>query len=88
MSVHAIPRPAERTAWPAASVPSLAGIGVALPEHRWLQRDLAELQADLWSLEGAELERWRRIVDRSGIEPRAIVGDPTELPALSTAAPG
>ena len=86
MSVRAAPHPADRTSSPPATAPRLAGIGVALPEHRWLQRDLAELQADLWSLEGAELERWRRIVDRSGIEHRAIVGDPTELPALSTAA--
>jgi predicted naringenin-chalcone synthase len=66
--------------------PALAGIGSALPEHRWSQRDLSLLQADLWSLQGSELDRWTRIVERSGIEHRAIVGDPTELPTLSTAA--
>ncbi|MGA1707268.1 MAG: type III polyketide synthase [Phycisphaerales bacterium] len=66
--------------------PSLAGIGSALPERRWAQRELAALQADLWSLRGAELDRWQRIVERSGIEHRSIVGDPTELPSLSTAA--
>ncbi len=66
--------------------PALAGIGSALPEHRWSQRDLSLLQADLWSLHGSELDRWTRIVERSGIEHRAIVGDPTELPTLSTAA--
>lgn len=65
--------------------PALAGIGSALPERRWAQCDLAALQADLWSLRGAELDRWQRIVERSGIEHRSIVGDPTELPTLSTA---
>jgi predicted naringenin-chalcone synthase len=85
MSAHLVdPSRAARSA--VRRSPALAGIGSALPEHRWSQRDLSLLQADLWSLHGSELDRWTRIVERSGIEHRAIVGDPTELPTLSTAA--
>ena len=86
MNATAATRAAERPSSPLAARALLAGIGVASPEQRWRQGDLAALQADLWSLEGAELDRWKRIVELSGIEHRAIVGDPTELPTLSTAA--
>ena len=77
MNAPAATRAAERPSSPLAARALLAGIGVASPEQRWRQGDLAALQADLWSLEGAELDRWKRIVERSGIEHRAIVGDPT-----------
>ncbi len=85
MSTSASPT-ADRATATARVAPVLAGIGTATPSHRWPQGELAELQARLWGLEGEALERWWRIVDGSGIEHRAIVADPAELPRLGTEA--
>ena len=65
--------------------PRIVGVGTAVPATRWRQEDLAAVQGELWGLRGAELDRWRRIVERSGVEHRAIVDDPHDLPGLSTA---
>lgn len=62
----------------------LLALGVAAPAAVWPQRELAALQAELWGLRGEELERWWRIVDRSGVARRAIAADPSDLPGLST----
>jgi len=65
--------------------PRIVGVGTAVPATRWRQEDIAAVQGELWGLRGAELDRWRRIVERSGVEHRAIVDDPHDLPRLSTA---
>lgn len=65
--------------------PRIVGVGTAVPANRWRQEDLAAVQGDLWGLRGAQLDRWRRLVERSGVEHRAIVDDPHDLPGLSTA---
>lgn len=77
---------AGRTTATSRADPVLTGIGTATPAHRWPQRELAEVQARLWGLEGQALERWWRIVEASGIAQRAIVADPAELPRLGTEA--
>ncbi len=64
----------------------LLGLGTARPERLWAQSELAALQERQWGLAGAELARWRRIVERSGVSTRAIATDPDRLMDLATSA--
>ncbi len=64
---------------------SLIAVGHALPEERWPQALLSGRIASAWGLEGAPLERWRRIVEGSAIEHRHGVRPIEPTFALSTA---
>jgi len=63
---------------------TLLGIGTARPERIWPQAELASLQERVWNLDGDVRARWRRIVERSGVESRAIAADPSDLLHRST----
>lgn len=65
---------------------TLLGLGSARPARIWDQRELATVQERLWNLDGANRARWRRIVDRSGVDARAIATEPDRLMRLSTPA--
>jgi alkylresorcinol/alkylpyrone synthase len=59
----------------------LMSIGTAVPARRLLQADIQETMASIWGLRGADLDRWRRIIEGTGIEtrhgtllPEAVVG--------------
>lgn len=55
---------------PVVTQARLAGLGHALPAERWSQPEIAERLASAWKLDGAERERWWRIIDGSQIAHR------------------
>ena len=66
--------------------PRLAGLGTATPALALAASDTHDRLARLWGLSGRELDRWRRIVDGTGIEMRYGVLAPEEIVGLSTEA--
>ena len=64
--------------------PRLAGLGTATPALAFAADDTHDRLARLWGLSGRELDRWRRIVDGTGIETRYGVLQPEEIVGLST----
>jgi predicted naringenin-chalcone synthase len=80
----AIPNRALKDA--SAAPPRLLGLGTAVPPLEWPQSDIAPVLAGLWSLEGAALRRWQRIIDGSQIEYRHAILPAEEIMDLSTAA--
>jgi predicted naringenin-chalcone synthase len=64
----------------------MLGLGFATPALSLSQSTIEAKMADLWSLRGEDLARWRRIVAGSGIEKRHGVLPPGEVVHLSTAA--
>ncbi len=66
--------------------PRLAGLGTATPALALARSDTHDRLARLWGLSGAELDRWRRIVDGTGIEMRYGVLPPEQIVGLSTEA--
>ncbi len=65
-------------------MPRLAGLGTATPGLALSRSDTHDRLARLWGLSGAELHRWRRIVDGTGIEMRYGVLPPEQVIGLST----
>ncbi len=65
-------------------MPRLAGLGTATPGLALSRSDTHDRLARLWGLSGAELRRWRRIVDGTGIEMRYGVLPPEQVIGLST----
>ncbi len=64
--------------------PRLAGVGTATPALAFARDDTKDRLARLWGLSGRELDRWRRIVDGTGIEMRYGVLPPEQIVGLST----
>ncbi len=64
---------------------ALAGIATAAPSFCWPQTEIADRMATLWQLEGVKADRWRRIVEGSGVELRHAVVECDEAMFLTTA---
>ena len=64
--------------------PRLAGLGTATPALALDRDDTHDRLARLWGLSGSALDRWRRIVDGTGIEMRYGVLPPEQIVGLST----
>lgn len=69
----------------AARLPLMLGLGLAVPALSRSQSQIEREMAELWSLHGGELARWRRIIAGSNIEKRHGVLAPAEVVHLTTA---